>query len=90
MEERFCQSCGMPMPTDEVLGTNADGSKNEDYCIYCYQNGVFAQDCTMDEMIEHCLQFLDHFNEEMEKPMTREEATAMMKAEFPKLKRWKK
>ncbi len=23
MEQRFCQSCGMPL-TDEVLGTNAD------------------------------------------------------------------
>ena len=27
---KFCQSCGMPL-TNEVLGTNADGSKNEDY-----------------------------------------------------------
>ena len=27
---KFCQSCGMPL-TDDVLGTNADGSKNEDY-----------------------------------------------------------
>ena len=27
---KYCQSCGMPL-TDEVLGTNADGSKNEDY-----------------------------------------------------------
>ena len=25
---KFCQSCGMPL-TDDVLGTNADGSKNE-------------------------------------------------------------
>ena len=32
---KFCQSCGMPL-TDEVLGTNADGSKNEEYCMYCY------------------------------------------------------
>jgi len=30
MEQKFCQSCGMPL-TSEVLGTNADGSKNEDY-----------------------------------------------------------
>ena len=30
MEQKFCQSCGMPL-TEEVLGTNADGSKNEDY-----------------------------------------------------------
>ena len=30
---KYCQSCGMPL-TDELLGTNADGSKNEDYCIF--------------------------------------------------------
>ena len=29
MEQKFCQSCGMPL-TSEILGTNADGSKNED------------------------------------------------------------
>ena len=33
MEERFCQSCGMPMgDTDELYGTEADGSKSTDYC----------------------------------------------------------
>lgn len=26
MEQKFCQSCGMPL-TEDVLGTNADGSK---------------------------------------------------------------
>ena len=40
---KFCQSCGMPL-TEEVLGTNADGSKNEDYCMYCYKDGKFLQD----------------------------------------------
>lgn len=39
MEQKFCQSCGMPL-TDDVLGTNADGTKNEDYCMYCYTGGV--------------------------------------------------
>ena len=32
MEMKFCQSCGMPL-TNEVLGTNADGTPNEDYCF---------------------------------------------------------
>jgi hypothetical protein len=50
MEMKFCQSCGMPL-NDHVLGTNADGSKNEDYCMYCYKDGKFLQDCTMEEMI---------------------------------------
>ena len=59
---KFCQSCGMPL-TDDVLGTNADGSKNEDYCIYCYKDGKFLQECTMDEMIEHCAQFVGAVNE---------------------------
>ena len=30
MEHKFCQSCGMPLTTDNK-GTNADGSRNEDY-----------------------------------------------------------
>ena len=40
---KFCQSCGMPL-TDEVLGTNADGSKNEDYCMSDYKRGVYRTD----------------------------------------------
>ncbi len=68
-EMRFCQSCGMPL-TEEVLGTNADGSKNEDYCMYCYRDGQFLQDCTMEEMIEHCAQFIGAVNEGLEKPIT--------------------
>lgn len=42
MEQKFCQSCGMPL-TEEILGTNADGIKNEDYCIYCYKDGADAE-----------------------------------------------
>ena len=33
-----CQSCGMPIEKDEIIGTNADGSKNNDYCVYCFKN----------------------------------------------------
>lgn len=87
--ERQCQSCGMPMPTDELLGTNTDGSLNTDYCTYCYQEGEFTEKFTLDEMIEHCVQFLDEFNKDSGLSMAREEAIAGMKAEFPKLKRWK-
>ncbi|MDE5683591.1 MAG: zinc ribbon domain-containing protein, partial [Muribaculaceae bacterium] len=56
MEMKFCQSCGMPL-NDEILGTNADNTPNEDYCIYCYKNGKFEQDLTMEKMIDHCAQF---------------------------------
>lgn len=88
-EMRFCQSCGMPL-TDDVLGTNADGSKNEEYCMYCYKDGKFLQDCTMDGMIEHCAQFIGAVNEGLEKPITKEEYIGQMKMYFPHLKRWRR
>ena len=87
---QFCQSCGMPLTSVDDCGTNADGSTNYDYCKYCYQEGKFLQDCTMDEMIEHCAQFVDEVNKQMPKPMTREEYKQMMQGFFPMLKRWKK
>ena len=88
MKQKFCQSCGMPL-TEEILGTNADGSKNEDYCMYCYKDGKFLQECTMKEMIEHCAQFVNAVNEGLEKPITKEEYIGMMKTYFPQLKRWR-
>ncbi len=75
----------MPL-TEDVLGTNADGTKNEDYCMYCYKDGRFLQDCTMEEMIEHCAQFVGAVNEGLEKPITKEEYIGMMKTYFPQLK----
>ena len=45
-ETKFCQSCGMPLDSKDVCGTNQDGSINEEYCIYCYKDGAFVDDCT--------------------------------------------
>ena len=87
---QFCQSCGMPLTKNEDCGTNADGSINFDYCQYCYKDGKFLQDCTMDEMIEHCSQFINEVNKQMPKPMTKEEYKDMMRGFFPMLKRWSK
>ena len=78
----------MPL-TDELLGTNADGSKNEDYCIYCYKDGKFSQDCTMEEMIETCAQFVDEINKHLPQPITKEEYKEQMRTYFPHLKRWR-
>lgn len=87
---RICQSCGMPMDNESMFGTNQDGSKNLDYCIYCYKDGAFLQNLTMDEMIEHCAQFIDNINKELPQPITREEYIGQMKMFFPNLKRWRK
>ena len=88
MEMKFCQSCGMPL-SPEVLGTNADGSKNEEYCVYCYKDGAFTSNCTMDEMIEFCSKFVDEFNKNTGKSLSREQYEAELRKYFPTLKRWK-
>lgn len=85
----FCQSCGMPMHTADQFGTNEDGSANEDYCCYCYKDGAFVQECTMDGMIEHCIKYLDEFNGACDTQLSKEEAIAQMRKYFPTLKRWK-
>lgn len=84
----FCQSCGMPLHTSEQFGTNRDGSVNQEYCCYCYKDGAFTSDCTMDEMIEHCVQYLDEFNKDSNVQFSKEQAITQMKAFFPRLKRW--
>ena len=88
MEQTFCQSCGMPL-TEEHFSTNKDGSANAEYCAYCYKDGEFTSDITMDEMIEECVKYLDEFNKDSDKQLTKEEAVAQMKQFFPHLKRWK-
>lgn len=87
MNQRFCQSCGMPMGgTDELYGTNADGSKNEEYCKYCFEKGEFTFNGTMEEEIEICIPHMVAANPDM----SEEEARKRMLEWFPTLKRWKK
>ncbi len=88
MEQEICQSCGMPMNTAKEFGSNADGSQNQEYCVYCMKDGKFMLDISMDEMIEHNLQYLGEFNKDSEKHYSIEEARAEMKTFFPTLKRW--
>ena len=43
MNQKFCQCCGMPLGEGtDMQGTNADGSKNGDYCKYCLDKGAFS------------------------------------------------
>ena len=85
MSKHYCQSCSMPMEaTDEMHGTNNDGSKNEDYCKYCFVNGAFTVNCTMAEMIEFCLPHMVSANEGMDEDNARQMLTKF----FPTLKRW--
>ena len=79
----------MPLTEAEHFGTNADGSKNEEYCVWCYKEGTFQQQGTMEEMIEHNLKYLDEFNAAGGTNYTKEEAREELRKFFPQLKRWK-
>ena len=73
----------MPLEKEEDFGTNVDGSPNGDYCAYCYRGGAFLADCTMEEMVEHCLPHM---------PLGRtdpEACRAYMRSLLPTLGRWK-
>lgn len=86
-EAQFCQSCGMPL-TDSLLGTNADGSKNTDYCIYCYKDGAFTGDFTMEEMVEYCSMFVEEYNKNTGQALTCCEYKDVLRKFYPSLKRW--
>ncbi len=73
MEQKFCQSCGMPLGDVEgQYGTEKDGSHNHDYCSYCYQNGAFTRDCSMEEMIDYCVPYMVQGNPGMTEEKARE------------------
>ena len=85
MEEKYCQSCAMPMGnTDEMYGTEKNGTKSADYCKYCYENGEFTFNGTMEEMIEICVPPMTENNP----GMTPEIARDMMNKFLPMMKRW--
>ena len=88
MEQIFCQSCGMPLK-DDVLGTNADCSKNHEYCMYCFKDGGFTGDFTMEEMVEFCAQFVDEYNKNTGQNLTRDAYKEVLRQFYPNLKRWK-
>lgn len=84
MNQKICQSCGMPMEESQYA-KNADGSANEKYCSYCMKDGKFEQDCTMEEMAEFCAPF----EVEGGRSKTKEEAKEMLMGYFATLERWK-
>ena len=87
MSKVFCQSCAMPLDKLEDFGTNADGSRNAEYCHFCFVNGKFTNpNIIMEEMLKIGLKGIDE-NTEMSKPMK-----FMIKKMYPmqlkKMKRW--
>ena len=83
--EHICQSCSMPIYKEELYGTNADGSKNEDYCMYCYKDGKFTDGIdNLEAYTEYSLQFASQAG------MTEDQMREHCQKVLPNLKRWKK
>lgn len=83
MARPMCESCGMPLK-DGVKGTEADGGKNDRYCIHCYADGAFtAPNASAEEMREYSIKGMT------DKGWPKFLATLMTKNQH-KLPRWQK
>ncbi len=78
-----CQCCGMPMTGDELISREPDGSFNEDYCRWCYAEGVHTYS-NMDDLLEVCVGHMVNEN------FTEEQARSYMKQLLPTLDYWKR
>ena len=82
-----CQSCGMPLQTKKAgdcRGTEKDGSRSENWCSLCYENGAFVgPDCTVEQM-----------QDIVDKALRDNGSNAVFrwlaKKQIPRLERWKK
>ncbi|MBK9737501.1 MAG: zinc ribbon domain-containing protein [Saprospiraceae bacterium] len=79
----LCQSCSMPLDNDELKGSEKNGSKSNEFCIYCYEKGVFKNPSIslagMKDMVKS----------QMVKMNLPEQQIKAAVAELPKLARWK-
>ena len=76
-----CQCCGMPLD-DTTISKETDGNFNEEYCKWCYSDGIF-QYTSKEELIDFCVQ---HMSSD-EWPA--EQVRKHMEAVVPNLKHWK-
>ena len=86
MQEKHCESCGMPMgETNEMYGTEFNGNKSAYYCKFCYDNGAFTNPkLTLEEQIESVATIMvKDFG------FSLEDAREQCNQGIPNLKRWK-
>ena len=83
MPEHYCESCGMYLSNPEEFGTDSAGHKTDHYCKWCYDQGRYTYETTMEAMIEDCAPRLAENT-----GMTLDEAVSLMGAVLPQLERW--
>ncbi|MFX0052983.1 MAG: zinc ribbon domain-containing protein [Candidatus Hodarchaeota archaeon] len=82
--EPICQSCALSIQTVEDKGTEADGTRSDDYCCDCYEAGEFIEpEITIKEMIEMSVTTTAKSLE-----ITLDEARIYLESLLPTLKRW--
>lgn len=75
----------MPMEKSDDFGTNADGSKNREYCFHCFQKSKFLDEgITLQEKIDKNVGFA------IKMGWNEKDARKMASEVLPTLKRWKK
>ena len=77
----ICQCCGMPLD-DSTLSKEPDGAFNEDYCKWCYTDGIFTYS-SKEQLIDFCA---EHMATEA---WPKEQIRAHMEAILPTLRHWK-
>jgi len=89
MDDRICQSCGMPMVASEHFGTNTDHSVSDDYCCFCFQEGKFTDNFTLDEFMDDALKNEFAADDNYKPTVTVDERIVKEKIKLLELKRWK-
>lgn len=72
----------MPLDNPDLQGTEKDGSKSNEYCKYCYQQGAFINpNMTLKDMTSLVIT-------QMEKMNVDSKIIDMAVSSLPNLKRW--
>lgn len=78
----ICQCCGMPLD-DAIIGRDADGALNEDYCKWCYADGIYTYS-SMDDLIDVSVANMK------QEGFSEQKARAYMRQLLPTLDYWKR
>lgn len=79
-QQLICQCCGMPLD-DSTISKEPDGTFNEEYCKWCYNEGEFAYK-DIDVLIDFLSEHMSNEN------WPAEQARAYFSEQIPKLKYW--
>lgn len=78
----ICQCCGMPLE-DSAISKEPDGTFNEEYCKWCYNEGNFVY-TSLEELTDF---LVGHMSNEQFPP---EQTRAYLNEMLPKLNHWKR